>query len=427
MRKFVIGTMGACAAFVLSCFAFAGISATERKNKENGPISVLAEIAADADMIDYNYSIIDNDDGISYGGMTLLLKDVIALNVYFNLEAGRTIEEYDDFRVDGVCVEPKAADNGMYYVAVQYVPAKELGNAHVITVGKLTIKNISAMTYVYRTTLSESPDERNIALVESLYNYYKASENYFCEEHDYESELISAATGYRSGVVKYTCKNCGGKYYDTVDYTAGLIFVPNAEKTGYILSAYTGSAAEVIIPNEYNSLPVLSVGTGVFTSGSATVVLLPLNIVEIGAEAFEGVDIYYAGSRTDWEKVSVNGNGGAETVYFYSETQPTEEGNYWRYVNGEIAAWPSVVKNIEVEMTLEYLEEKQYEFTPSVSGLYRILFSDENISVDVSSEKTVYQKVEESFYLESGVVYTFNIGNSFYDMISGTFTIEFIG
>ena len=27
------------------------------------------------------------------------------------------------------------------------------------------------------------------------------------------------------------------------------------------------------------------------------------------------------------------------TVYFYSETEPTEEGNYWHYVNGVPVAW----------------------------------------------------------------------------------------
>ena len=29
----------------------------------------------------------------------------------------------------------------------------------------------------------------------------------------------------------------------------------------------------------------------------------------------------------------------ATTIYYYSETQPTTSGNYWRYVNGVPTAW----------------------------------------------------------------------------------------
>lgn len=49
--------------------------------------------------------------------------------------------------------------------------------------------------------------------------------------------------------------------------------------------------------------------------------------------------IYYMGTQEEWEKVQTDGRIAAITVYFYSETEPTEEGNFWHYINNEIVLW----------------------------------------------------------------------------------------
>jgi len=44
--------------------------------------------------------------------------------------------------------------------------------------------------------------------------------------------------------------------------------------------------------------------------------------------------IYYTGTAEDWDKIYI-GNGNedltAATIYYYSDSQPTDESNYWHY------------------------------------------------------------------------------------------------
>ena len=48
-------------------------------------------------------------------------------------------------------------------------------------------------------------------------------------------------------------------------------------------------------------------------------------------------------TEEEWEQISIepiDNNVLTEAMrYYYSETQPTEEGNYWRYVDGEVKIW----------------------------------------------------------------------------------------
>ena len=63
--------------------------------------------------------------------------------------------------------------------------------------------------------------------------------------------------------------------------------------------------------------------------------------------------VYYKGSPSDWDsKVTIteyNSCSGEEllnaTRYYYSDTKPTTEGNYWHYVDGDIIEWGSPCEN----------------------------------------------------------------------------------
>ena len=75
-------------------------------------------------------------------------------------------------------------------------------------------------------------------------------------------------------------------------------------------------------------------------------IFLPKTINLIAANAFEncGVNvIYYDGTISDWNKVNIEGGNEAiqnSTIYFYSSTEPVDEGNYWYYdESGNITIW----------------------------------------------------------------------------------------
>ena len=82
--------------------------------------------------------------------------------------------------------------------------------------------------------------------------------------------------------------------------------------------------------------------------GSLTTIMIPAD-VEIHYETFDGCSsletVYYGGTEQEWEELyanldcSVNENFVDATHYYYSQSQPTEEGNYWRYVDGVPTVW----------------------------------------------------------------------------------------
>ncbi|MBO5214815.1 MAG: leucine-rich repeat domain-containing protein [Clostridia bacterium] len=71
-----------------------------------------------------------------------------------------------------------------------------------------------------------------------------------------------------------------------------------------------------------------------------TSVIIPSSVTTIESHAFDGCNnakIYCeVDSKPDGWKNSWNNDC---PVYYYSENEPTTDGNYWRYVNGEVVIW----------------------------------------------------------------------------------------
>jgi len=75
-------------------------------------------------------------------------------------------------------------------------------------------------------------------------------------------------------------------------------------------------------------------------------IVLPVSLTEIGECAFYKTPlraVYYGGSPEDWAKISFGADAFSnegETVYFYSETQPVKEGDWWHYDgDGNVTIW----------------------------------------------------------------------------------------
>ena len=90
--------------------------------------------------------------------------------------------------------------------------------------------------------------------------------------------------------------------------------------------------ASIVIPNS-----VTSIGEGAFVyCNRLTSVIIPESVTSIGDMAFADCNtleaVYYRGTATQWQAVIGSDSFlSTTTVYYYSETQPTEAGNYWHY------------------------------------------------------------------------------------------------
>ncbi len=103
------------------------------------------------------------------------------------------------------------------------------------------------------------------------------------------------------------------------------------------------SLKSIVIPDS-----VTSIGKEAFGCAySLTSVVIGSGVEYIGAYAFWKCDslesVYYRGTESDFKNISINSDNAelnAAALYYYSEAEPADEGNYWHYdENGEIAVW----------------------------------------------------------------------------------------
>ena len=132
-------------------------------------------------------------------------------------------------------------------------------------------------------------------------------------------------------------------------------------------SAFYGctSLTTIIIPNTIKSiedrtfsscdnLKSVIIGSNVVIIGeyafafcySLTDVVIPENLSNVSQCAFYGCDnlndVFYMGEKTDWNKISIdylNSNLTNATKYYYTDIEPSSEGNYWRFVNELPTKW----------------------------------------------------------------------------------------
>ena len=143
--------------------------------------------------------------------------------------------------------------------------------------------------------------------------------------------------------------------------------IPNSVTSiGFYAFYYCSSLVSVTIPDSVTSIgdwafagcaglvnatipdSVTSIGDWAFSgcSGLASVTI-PDSVTSIGDNAFAYCDslteVYYNGSAAEWNSIYISSYGNDPlnnaTRYYYSENQPTKDGNYWHWVDGEVVVW----------------------------------------------------------------------------------------
>ena len=75
-------------------------------------------------------------------------------------------------------------------------------------------------------------------------------------------------------------------------------------------------------------------------------IVFPINLISVPSQTFylcsSLSEVYYKGNELDWSGVSISESSEEltfATVYFYSEKRPSEQGNFWHYINDVPTVW----------------------------------------------------------------------------------------
>lgn len=122
------------------------------------------------------------------------------------------------------------------------------------------------------------------------------------------------------------------------------IIIPDSI-TAIYESMFSGckSIVEFIVPENVASISL----SAFWDCTNLESILIPDSVKSIDGAAFLNCEnlktVYYLGSFENWINIEIDENENESlfnaTLYFYSETEPTEEGNFWHYVDGEAVVW----------------------------------------------------------------------------------------
>lgn len=76
-----------------------------------------------------------------------------------------------------------------------------------------------------------------------------------------------------------------------------------------------------------------------YGASTITSITIPNSVTSIGSRAFSGCKKVFCEQGAEPLDWNANWSSGVESVYWYRETKPTEEGNFWHYVDGEPVIW----------------------------------------------------------------------------------------
>ena len=155
--------------------------------------------------------------------------------------------------------------------------------------------------------------------------------------------------GLKSAVIPDSVTNIGNYAFAYDDNLTSVIIGNGVKSIGHDAFCGCSNLTSIVIPDSVES--ILSYAFNNCTN--LTSITIGNSVKSIDYEAFSGctnlTSVYYNGTADKWSEISISSYNSPlteATRYYYSENVPTSntegtdfDGNFWRYVDGEIAVW----------------------------------------------------------------------------------------
>ena len=154
--------------------------------------------------------------------------------------------------------------------------------------------------------------------------------NYICYNCDNLEEIIlSPNTKYIGNYAFYYCQSV-----EKIDLPDGLL------NTGWY-AFYGWNMTELIIPDS-----VTSIYNSFRGCSKLERIVMPTSIISVPNQTFYLChaikEVYYMGNELEWSAINISEDSSVlnrAVVYYYSDIQPANDGNYWHYVDGIPTIW----------------------------------------------------------------------------------------
>ena len=167
------------------------------------------------------------------------------------------------------------------------------------------------------------------------------------DTYQYPFGYIFGTNSYTGGTkteqYSYGSSTISGIHYYYIPTTLKEVIITGSSYIQYGSFRNCSNLTSITIPNS-----VTSIGRYAFYQCSnLTSITIPNSVTSIGQYAFYNcsnlTSVYYKGNSSQWSSISIDSNNTPltnATIYYYSETEPTESGKYWHYnENNEIVIW----------------------------------------------------------------------------------------
>ena len=187
------------------------------------------------------------------------------------------------------------------------------------------------------------------------------------------------------------------------------IDLPDALTSIGFYSFWCSGLYHLTIPDNVNSL------NDSFRDCKVTDIVIPTKLISFPRQSFYGCrikNVFYRGNELEWNSISMDEANASSfknaTIYFYSETEPTESGNFWHYENGIISIWNGKkieykdgfkleTQNDETTLVKYFGNDKEVVIPKYIVNIGKNAFSDYSDITDITISNGISSIEENAF------------------------------